>query len=227
LLFFVGITGFIFVFIIPRFADMFSSLQQELPSLTRFMIHIGEFMSSYSMIYLLGCLGIAGFALYYYFGHAGKQRWNAFVMRMPFIGVVMWQHHMSQALQALSLLINSGVTLKEALAIVSESVDHLLIKSQLAVLHDDVASGQLLNSSMATTAVFLPEIIAFVHIGEETGTLGQSLENAAAVYNEKLEEQLRRFVFFLQPTVIILLGFLVTTLIFAVYLPIMQLSRVL
>ena len=80
---------------------------------------------------------------------------------------------------------------------------------------------------MATSSIFLPEIIAVIHIGEESGTLGQSFETAAAVYNEKLDEQLRRFVFFLQPTVIILLGFLVTMLIFAVYLPIMQLSRVL
>jgi type IV pilus assembly protein PilC len=80
---------------------------------------------------------------------------------------------------------------------------------------------------MATASIFLPEIVALVHIGEETGTLGQSLENAASVYNDSLGTQLRRFVFFLQPTVIILLGLLVTTLIFAVYLPIMQLSRVL
>lgn len=227
LLFFIGITCFIFIFIIPRFADMFSSLQQELPPLTRSMIHISEFVGSSSMIYVLAGLGTFSFALLYYFSHVGKKIWDAFVIKMPFLGTILWQYHMSQALQALSLLVNSGVTLKEGLAIISKSVDHVLIKSQLLILHDDVTSGQLLSDAMATSSLFLPEIVALMYIGEETGTLGQSLENAAAVYNEKLEEQLRRFVFFLQPTVIILLGFLVTTLIFAVYLPIMQLSRVL
>jgi hypothetical protein len=103
---------------------------------------------------------------------------------------------MSQALQALSLLVNSGITLKEGLAIVSNSSEHFLIKSQISILHDDVASGQLLGNAIATASIFLPEIVALIHIGEETGTLGQSLESAAAVYHEKLDEQLGRFVFF-------------------------------
>lgn len=227
LLFFIGITIFIFVCIIPRFAEMFSSLQQELPPLTHSMIHISQFMCSSSMIYLLGVVGITFFTVYYYFSHAGKAIWNRLLIQIPFIGTVVWQYHMSQALRALSLLVNSGVTLKEGLTIVSKSIDHFLIKSQFVALHDDVASGQLLSDAMATASIFLPEIIASIHIGEETGTLGQSLEHAASVYNDSLGTQLRRFVFFLQPTVIILLGLLVTTLIFAVYLPIMQLSRVL
>ena len=227
LLFFIGISFFIFVFIIPRFADMFSSLQQELPPLTRSMITLSDFIRSFSMVYVVSGLAITFCVVHYYCKNMGKKMLDTVVARMPFIGVVVWQYHMSQALQALSLLVNSGVTLVTALKVVSDSVEHSMVKSQLIVLHDDVASGQLLSNAMAITGVFLPEIIALMHIGEETGTVGQSLEHAALVYNDRLEEQLRRFVFFLQPTVIILLGFLVTTLIFAVYLPIMQLSHVL
>jgi type II secretory pathway component PulF len=225
LLFFIGISGFIFVFIIPRFADMFSSLQQELPALTRSMIQVSDFIRSFSVIYMVAALGIIFFAAHYYCKNSGKKIWDNAVTKLPFIGPVVWQYQMSQALQALSLLINSGVTLVGALHIVSESVDHSLVKIQLAALHDDVAAGQLLSNAMAIETIFLPEVIALISIGEETGTLGQSLESAALVYNDTLEEQLRRFVFFLQPTVIILLGLLVTTLIFAVYLPIIQLSH--
>lgn len=227
LLFFIGISFFIFVFIIPRFADMFSSLQAELPPLTRSMIKLSDFIRSFAMVYVVSGLGIIFFAVHYYCKNGGKKVLDTVVAQIPFIGAVVWQYHMSQALQALSLLVNSGVTLVTALKVVSDSVDHSMVKSQLIALHDDVASGQLLSNAMAMTAVFLPEIIALMYIGEETGILGQSLERAALVYNDRLDEQLRRFVFFLQPAVIILLGFLVTTLIFAVYLPIMQLSHVL
>ena len=227
LLFFLGISVFIFIFIIPRFADMFSSLQQELPSITRTMIQVSDFMCSFSMMYVAGGLSVIFLIAYYYGKNVSKQSWDSFVARMPFVGSVVWQYHMSQALQAMALLINSGVTLATALKVVSDSVDHYMVKSQLMVLYDDVTSGQLLSAAMGSTIIFLPEIIALVHLGEETGTLGQSLESAAAVYNSRLEDQLRRFVFFLQPTVIIILGFLVTILIFAVYLPIIQLSYVL
>jgi len=226
LLFFVGITCFIFVFIIPRFIDMFNSLQQELPPLTRFMIEVSEFIRSPSMIYLLGCSAIVIFIVYRYCATRNKKIWNNIIIKMPFLGSIIWQHQMSQALQALSLLVNSGMTLVTALAIIGKSVEHFLVKSQLLFLHDEVASGQLLSGAMSTASIFLPEIIALTHIGEETGTLGQSLESAASVYSDNLEVQLKRFIFFLQPAIIILLGLLVTTLIFAVYLPIMQLSYV-
>lgn len=227
LLFFIGISSFIFVVIIPRFADMFYSFDQELPALTRFMITASEFVRSSSMLYVLGFLGILVFLIYYYCTTVGKQRWNSIVMKMPFIGQLVWQHQMCQALQALSLLVNSGVALVPGLKIVRDSFDNAVMRSQLASLHDEVASGQLLSNAMATTSFFLPEVVALVHVGEESATLGQSLESAAVVYSDMLEQSMRRFIFVLQPTVIILLGFLVTTLIFSVYLPILQLSHVL
>jgi len=227
LLFFVGISGFIFVCIIPRFADMLSSLQQELPALTRSMISISEFISSYAMIYLIAIMAITIFCAYRYVITAqGKKRWGSMLNHIPFLGTIIWQHHMCQVLQALSLLITSGVPLVAALKIVSESVDNEEIATQLKSLHHDVASGQLLSYAMGAASLFLPEIIALIHVGEESGTLGHSLEAAALVYNDKVEESLRRFVFFLQPCVIIVLGLLVVTLIFAVYSPIMQLSNV-
>ena len=178
------------------------------------------------MLYALGCLAIIAFIAYRYCVIKNKKIWNNIIGKMPFLGSIIWQHQMSQALQALSLLVNSGMTLVTALAIVSKSVEDSVVKSQLLFLHDEVVTGQLLSSAMMISSYFLPEIVALIHIGEETGTLGQSLESAAAVYSDSLEGQLKRFIFFLQPAVIILLGLLVTTLIFAVYLPIMQLSYV-
>ena len=227
LLFFIGISFFIFVVIIPRFADMFSSLQQELPPLTRCMIAVSDFVGSSSMVYVILCIIATIFCMHYYCATiSGKKRLNTIIDKIPYIGIIVWQHHIGQVLQALALLVASGVALVAALKIVSESIDDELVKIQLQSLHDDVAAGQLLSNAMATSTWFLPEVIALIYVGEESGTLGHSLEAAALVYNDKVEESLRRFVFFLQPCVIILLGLLVTVLIFAVYSPIMQLSHV-
>ncbi len=227
LLFFVGISSFIFVCIIPRFTDMLSSLQQDLPALTKSMIFISEFISSYSMLYLVIVIAISIFCMYrYLITSQGKKLWSSILNSIPFVGTIIWRHHMCQILQALSLLITSGVPLVSALKIVSESIDNEETAMQLKSLHLDVASGRLLSYAMGTTSLFFPEIIALIHVGEESGTLGHSLEASALVYNDKVEESLRRFIFFLQPCVIILLGLLVTILIFAVYSPIMQLSHV-
>ena len=227
LLFFMGITAFIFVFIIPRFIDMFHSFHQDLPLLTRYMINISEFICSSSMLYVIIGFAFVVAGISYYCKTSGKKKWDRFVLKIPFLGAIIWQYHMSQVLRALSLLINSGVGLVEALAIVSKSVQHELVHEQCLALHDDVASGRLLSNAMAIAGIFLPEVVALVHIGEETGALGPALENASVMYSDMVESHLKRFVFFLQPIMIIVLGLLVTMLIFAVYLPILQLSHVL
>ena len=224
LLFFVGISVFIVVCIIPRFADMFSSLQQELPPLTRYMINLSNFVCSSSMLYGIVFCTAASVLLYYYFFVIRKHTWDRLVASIPYIKDIVWQYHMSQAFYAISLLLNSGVSLVTSLTIVAESLTHGVVKSQLIMLHDDVVSGQLLNSAMMSLSVFSPELIALITVGQESGTLGAAFENAALVYNERVQERLKRFIFFLQPIVIIVLGLLVATLICAVYLPIMQLS---
>jgi type IV pilus assembly protein PilC len=227
LLFFVAISFFIFNFIIPRFADMFNSLQQELPTLTRTLIRMSEFSRSITMMYILAFCGIVTLILYRYFSTSGKKLWNSIVDCIPFIGKIVWQHHMCQALQALSLLVVSGVSLVEAIKIVSASIGHDGVKVQLVQVHDKVESGELLSNAMDEVSVFLPEVVAIIRVGEESGTLGHSLDGAALVYTTIVEEALRRFIFFLQPVVIIILGVMITILIFAVYLPVMQLSHVL
>jgi type II secretory pathway component PulF len=226
LLFFMGICLFIFVLIIPRFADMLSSVQRELPPLTKVIIAISDFFCSVSLIYVGMVVLAIAFCIYRYCQtFAGKKRWHSLMHHVPFMGAIMWQHTMSQAFHALALLINSGIPLVDSLKIVGDSIDHDEVKMQFMMLHDGVAAGQLLSKVMATMSVFLPEVIALINVGQESATMSSSLESIAVVYTNRVEESLRRFVFFLQPLAIIILGLLVTTLIFAVYAPIMQLSH--
>src|SRR5438477_3435329 len=96
------------------------------------MIAISDFMGSLSMVYVIMCIAATIFCMHYYCTIIqGKKKWNAIIDRIPFIGGIMWQYHMCQVLQALALLVASGVPLVAALKIVSESIDHELVKIQL------------------------------------------------------------------------------------------------
>jgi type IV pilus assembly protein PilC len=226
LLFFFVTSFLVFVFIIPRFADMFASLNQKLPSFTLCMIAISSFMRSWAMIVLSGmCVGCV-FGFYYFFKTIGKSLGDRIVLGIPFVGNLIYHHQLGQVLYALSLLVLSGVSLAPALHLLSASLDNSVIKRQFEILYHDVISGCLLSDAMDRSLMFLPEIAALVRIGEESGLLGESLESASALYADTLRQSMQTFVFFLQPLMIVLLGVLITALIFAVYLPIMDLSYV-
>ena len=178
------------------------------------------------MLYVTISIGILC-TLGYFFIKKNKNWWNTTIHKIPFIGSLFFHHQAHKALQALSLLVTNGVPLVIALQIVTESIDEPL-KSYLTAVHYDVATGQSLNNALINYhSLFFPEMIPLIRMGEEAGTLVEALKSATSLYNDRLEESLQRFIFLLQPTVIILLGLLITTLIVAVYLPIMQLSYVL
>lgn len=225
LFFFLGITFFIFVFIMPRFADMFASLHHDLPALTRYMLAISNFMRSWSMISFLAGVGGIVCMGYYFCKTSGKNIGDLFYSRIPFIGRLVYYHQLGQALHALSLLVNSGVSLSYALKMVSVSVNNSVVKKCLMSLYDEIQLGRLLSDAMFSSAAFLPEVAAVIRVGQESGELGASLEYSAQLYKDLLQQMLGRFIFFLQPIMIVFLGLLIAALILSVYLPVMELSH--
>ncbi len=223
-IFFIGISLFIFIFIMPRFADMFTSMNAQLPAITQYMIVMSEFISSWSMVYIVLGVGLCALLLRRYLRAAGARVWNILVIKIPVVGTVVLNHQLGQFLYGLSLLERSGVPLVHALEVVESLTAHSVVKRFIHIIRMDVHSGILLSHAMAASLVFSSDVIALVNIGEETGTLGSSLLSSAEIYKESTHILLQRLVFFVQPLVIIVLGLLIGMLIFAVYLPIMNLS---
>jgi type IV pilus assembly protein PilC len=224
LIFFIGITLFIFIFIMPRFAEMFLSLNHELPLLTRYMIDISLFIVSFAMIYWIIFCVLCVICLYRCCKTIGAKIFNKVCMKMPYIGKLLWYYECGQFLHALSLLVNSNITLLHALEITQNATHNFGMKQYIASLYEQVQSGILLSQALSTTFIFSSDIISLVTVGEESGTLPASLMSAADLYKESMQLLLNRIIFFIQPIVIIILGFLIGMLIFAVYLPIMNLS---
>jgi type IV pilus assembly protein PilC len=225
-LFFIGVSAFIFTMIIPRFADMFGSLQQELPLLTRRMIAISDFMRSSTMLLMIAVVTVVFFVLRYYSTRGAKKWYDATLLSVPFVGALVCQNHLQHVLHALALLTHNGVTSTKALALVTELETNHCIKKQLERMCHSISSGQLMGEAMADTGIFLPDAVAMIQVGEESGTVAQSIEYAVDLYRDTVDRSLRRLTLLIQPVIIVLLGLLITLVIFAVYLPIMELSRV-
>ncbi len=228
-LFLVGITLVIFGVIVPRFVDVFSSLQQDIPPLTQLMLRISLFIRSWRLLFCIGIIVLLYWLMKRYFKTpTGKGVRDRLLLRLPFIGSIIQQQLLAYTLQSLALLESSGIDLVLALRIVAHSIDNVVLKEQLDYLSYEVSSGKSLSEAMHGSAysLFTDDVIAMVHIGQESGNISVLLEKSAQVYREKVSRQLYLFSIFLQPFLIIMLGIFVTMLIFAVYVPMVNLAHV-
>ena len=223
-LFFIGTALFIFMFIMPRFADMFLSINNQLPPLTHYMMAISLFVSSWGMLYCVMISLCVWYVIYYLCKKNHMKLWYQLSVKIPIVGKIIHYHALSQCLKALSLLLKSDISVLHALKIVRNSTHHYIIKHYIDLLCMHVESGMLLGSAMATMFVFSSDIIALVTVGENSRTLDIALDQAAHIYNDAMQQLLHRVFFLMQPLMIIILGVLIGLLILAVYLPIMNFS---
>ncbi|HEB41466.1 MAG TPA: type II secretion system F family protein [Candidatus Dependentiae bacterium] len=228
-LFLFGVTLIIFGVIVPRFVDIFASLGQDIPPLTQLMLRISLFVRSWRLLLCIGIIVLSCWLVKRYFKTpTGKGVHDRLLLRLPFIGTIIQQQLLAYTLQSLALLESSGIDIVLALRIVAHSIDNVVLKEQLDYLSYEVSSGKSLSEAMHSSAhsLFTDEVIAMVHIGQESGNISVLLERAAHVYREKVSRQLYLFSILLQPFLIIMLGVFVTILIFAVYVPMMDLAHV-
>lgn len=219
----------IFVFIVPRFADVFLSIGKELPPLTKMILGISDFLQSYYFIFgilasiffviiLKKCLKMPVIKIFI----------DKLYINMPFIGEIYRQSFLVQFLRSVSILLKSGVRLVPAINISKGSINNNIIKSQINNLEQDVFAGSSLSESMVNYGdkLFPQDLIAIVKVGEESAMLEVMLERAAFIYFEKISRSIFFFTTIFQPMLMIMLGLLVTLLIFAIYIPIFGLASV-
>jgi type IV pilus assembly protein PilC len=226
LAFFLAILLIIFMLIMPRFIDIFSSMKQEIPPLTKRLLAISTFMRTPWMgiiVALGGLLGVITWRLTRI--GRGRRLLDFLLCNLPLVGPIMQQRFIGYSMQALSVLLQGGMPLFQALGVVRASVQNTLFQEQLQALENQVAAGSSLSDAMIRQGeIGAPDLIAMIKVGQESGRLSMLLARVGHTYYERVSHQLSRLTMLLQPAVMIILGFLVALLIFAIYGPIFTMS---
>ncbi len=227
LVFFLAIVTIIFVVVMPRFIDIFASMQQAVPPLTRHLLAVSEFMRSIWMGIIVAIVGCA-VLLFWRITRSGRGRrvLDWMLIRMPIVGPLLQQRFLAYTMQAIGVLLQGGMPLVSALEVVRGSVENQVFKSQLLFLEVEVSSGSELSDAMIRQpdGIFTQDVIAMVQVGQESGRLAPLLLRVGSTYYELVSQRLAWLTMLLQPAVMILLGLLVAVLIFAVYGPIFTMS---
>lgn len=228
-LFFSFVAIVILVFIIPQYVNMFGAVNQELPILTKALIAVSNFIATYGLI-VLGLSGLFFFFIFLFFkARSGKAMLDRAVLQMPYVGSLVYQTTVSNFMHSVSLLVLNGVPLVSALKIAQSTISNSCIAQNVRAMTAQVEAGSSLSRAMMHNAdnIFGDDIVTMVRMGEESGTVGALLAQAAGTYQERVKRSLHFIVTVAQPALMIILGLMITCLIFAIYMPIFNLSHAL
>src|SRR5438874_7880796 len=144
------------LFIVPTFKNLYKQLGGTLPLLTRTLIGVSSFFTSFWWLIAL-LLGGAIFAFRRWIATPrGRDLWDAFKLRVPVFGKLVQKTALTRFSSTLAVLLRSGVPILEALEITSETVDNAVLSRAVKDVQSSVKTGESMAKPLATHSVFPP-----------------------------------------------------------------------
>jgi type IV pilus assembly protein PilC len=225
--FFVGIMIFLITVILPQFKKIFVMLKTPLPASTQFLFKIADAMSVSNIIFFAAGLFIASvsFITLRKTGIAHKIADN-FLLYFPGVRSIYQDLARAQCLQSLALLLRSGRTLADALVLVAESFNNVIVREQLKNVQQEVQTGKPLTQAIhACPLLSIPEIKNCLAIAHETAELEIVLQQLSIISRTRALKKLDRLTLFIQPVLLICLGAAIGGMLLALYVPLLQIPQ--
>jgi type IV pilus assembly protein PilC len=220
------VTAVLLIWVIPVFADVFSSFGKALPAPTQFVINLSHFTIDHAW-YLAAVPVIAFFALRYaYKTEQGQIVIDRLMLRIPVFGPLIRKAAVARFTRTLGTLVSSGVPILDALLITARTAGNKVIEQAIMVARASISSGRTISEPLIESKVFPPMVCQMISVGETTGALDSMLQKIADFYEDEVDNMVANLMSLLEPAVILFLGVVIGGLVVSMYLPIFQLGSV-
>ncbi|GAA5496870.1 general secretion pathway protein F [Rubritalea squalenifaciens DSM 18772] len=200
---------FIF-FLLPRITVLLEGMPgSEMPIGVKISTFIGDFLRAHWLKTILFFCAIAVGIKVWLTKEENLRKWDEWKLSIPLYGNVIRYGFYVQWLQTLANLVSNGVPLVQALKLTEQTVTNRYYKERLTSITERVSDGYKLTRSMQATAMFAPNMIDLIGVGENTGKLSRALERASAYYDKHLSALLASLLGTITPVVLVLMAVLV------------------
>jgi type IV pilus assembly protein PilC len=222
----VGVTAVLLIFVIPVFAELFSSFGQSLPAPTQFVINLSAFALAYYKL-MGGVLLAAGIGLrQLYHTESGRLTMDGMLLQMPVFGDLVRKSAVARFTRTLSTLVSSGVPILDALAITARTAGNKVVERAVMATRVSISEGRTIAEPLMQSKVFPPMVCQMIAVGETTGALDAMLQKVAEFYEDEVDNAVANLTSLMEPLVIVFLGVVIGGLVISMYLPIFKLGSV-
>ncbi len=215
----------IMTFIVPRFKDVFDSVDVPMPGVTILLMSISDFIKGFWYVVIAAPV-VFWFAMKAW----GRTKTGRFTidkikLNAPVVGIIIKKSTVGRFCRTLGTLLQSGVPILEALSIVKNATGNEVIAEAINKVHDSIREGESIAEPLAQSGVFDDLVINMIDVGEETGELDKMLLKIADNFDAEVDAAVSAMMSILEPILIVGLGFTVGFIVVALFLPLISLLQ--
>jgi general secretion pathway protein F len=211
--------------VVPQFEELFAGAHATLPTPTRIVIGVAEWMREFWWLPLLVALLIAAAAPRLYRYAPVRRAWDGTVLNLPLLGGAVRKIEVARFCRTLSTLLINGVPLLTALTLVRETIGSAPIATALNEVGERLKSGEGLAGPLSDASVFPAMAVHMIRVGEETGRLGPVLSDVADIFDVEVAQTLKRLLALMEPLLILFLGALIGGIIVSILIAVVGINE--
>ena len=214
----------LFLFMVPRFDQIYQSIGVPVPAMTRLVLDAGESADDFALVgVVLLALGVplARRALSTPAGRRAADRWK---LRAPLLGEVFTQVALASFSKTLALLHQNGVTLPNGVDLAAAASGNTWLEGRFAPAVAALRAGSSLSEALRPTGFFSEKMLGMLAAGEKSGNLSDMLLKLAEFTENRTEHRVDRVLALLEPLTIGLIGLAVGTAVITLGAPLMSIS---
>lgn len=209
-------------FVFPTFKEMFDTAGAKLPWVTQVCIDLGLFIREkwYLLPIILFAIGWGGYTLVKW--EPSRRKLDEILLMIPVVGDLIKNSAFSNFLSVLQVAYEAGIPVVNCLYLANMTFDNSTMHDAVTEAIKKVQSGTHLSMALKTTGIFPQMILFMVSTGEQSGRLGDLMEQSVKYIDEELDRIVDALTKMIEPIMLIFIGALVCFLALALYLPLFQ-----
>ena len=215
---------FLVTYVVPNFAELYSSMNAQLPAPTQFLIAVGTTARSYVVAGFIALVALVFTFRWWMRTPKGGETIDRFLLKIPLLGETWLKYQVAQFSRVLGTLLIGGIPLLQALDTAADSLGTQVLKRVLENAVKLVREGQALSGSLRQTKIFPPLAIDMIEVGESTGALPAMLGSVAEFYEDDVATRTTAALSLIEPLIMICMGIFVAFVLISLYLPIFSLA---
>ena len=216
-----------FLWIIPKFSDVYAQLGANLPMATRKLMEFSAWFSQNAglmifvflvfmfVLWLISKTQRGGFVL------------DAIKLKLPVFGALINQSILNKFCKTFGILLGAGVPVLESTALLKKVVENKVYEKAIADASDYIRDGYNISTALRRTEVFPSILLQLASTGEDTGELDDLLDRAADYYQKQVNALVERMTTLIEPLLILVVGAVIALMVVLTYLPVFHLGSAL
>jgi type IV pilus assembly protein PilC len=213
------VVGCLLKFVVPIFANMFSSMGVDLPLPTKIVVGLSKVVGQFWWVLLIALIIVVLIIRQIRRDPRGRYMMDKFMLSWPILGPVLRKIAVARFTRTLGTLITSGVPILEGLAITARTSGNAVLEDALMKVRKSVEEGRTIVDPLRESGVFPNMVVQMIGVGEATGAMDAMLQKIADFYEDEVDAATKNMLTMLEPIMIGFLGVVVGGIVISLYLP--------